>query len=185
MPLKDVKCRACGKVFQADDKLSRAFCLYCGTENYLNPQISHEEVTPYDLAEDPTTRREQLQRLAVGDGPDAALARDRLLFWAARFERVSRREERYGDKFLELITVILFYSQNYPSAHTMKRARRDVEKFFERPDFPPGAGGTPPARASRCCLSSTTPPKSTCDPAATTSTMVRACSKSSSSRRAK
>lgn len=135
MPLKDVKCRNCGKTFQADDQLSRAFCLYCGTENYLNPLVAHEEVTPFDLATDPVTRREQLQRLAAGDGPDADVARDRLLFWPARFHRVSRKEERYGDKFLELITVILFYSQNYPGTRSMKRARKDIEAFFARPAF--------------------------------------------------
>ncbi len=133
MSIKNVKCRACGKVFQADDQLNRAFCMYCGTENHLVPLTGSG--SPYDLAEDPITRREQLQHLAAGDGPDAAMARDRLLFWPARFFKVSRREERYGDKFLELITTVLFYSHNYPGTRNMKRARKDVERFFARPEL--------------------------------------------------
>lgn len=131
MPQKDVKCRTCGKVFQADDQLSRAFCLYCGAENHLVPK-SAEDVTPFDLSTDPATRLGQLERLAA-EGPDANVARDRLLFFPARFECVSRKEERYGDKFIELIATILFYSQNYPGRHAMKRARKDVDRFFGRP----------------------------------------------------
>ncbi len=133
MPLKDVKCRKCAKTFQADDELGRVFCLYCGTENEISRNSDTESYL--DLPENPVSRREQLERLSAGDSPEKVIARDRLILWSARFFRISRKEERYGDKFLELITSILFFSQNYGSPRLYKRARKDYERFFARPEF--------------------------------------------------
>lgn len=131
---RSIVCRSCNQTFQADANLSRAFCLYCGAENNIEPQSSANiESNPLNLSTDPATRREQLMQMIAANGGTAALARDRLLFWGARFESIGRRAERYGDKFIEFISLLIFYSQNYSSRSAMKRARKDRDRFFNRP----------------------------------------------------
>lgn len=134
MSKRSVVCRSCGQLFEVDSGLSRAFCLYCGSENTvptLNAAAS--AVEPLALSADPAARRTQLEQLAAAGGESAAVARDRLLFWNARFEPIGRHELRYGDKFMEFIATLTFYSQNYPSKGAMKRARKDRDKFLSRP----------------------------------------------------
>jgi hypothetical protein len=133
VPKQTVVCRSCGKAFQVDGDLARAFCLYCGAENKFNPPtILGLDVDLMNLPTDPAERRDSLLRLIAADGESAALARDRYLFWAARFEPIGRQAKRYGDKFIEFISLILFYSQNYPSRSAMKRARKDRDRFLGR-----------------------------------------------------
>ncbi|NLC84289.1 MAG: hypothetical protein GX749_04335 [Ruminococcaceae bacterium] len=133
MSIKDVKCRNCSKTFQADDEFGRVFCTYCGTENMIIRENTSDSIT--NLPEDPLTRRELLERLAASDSQEKSIIRDRLLFWAARYVKLSRKEERYGDKFLELITTLLFFSHNYGSPRLFKRARKDYDRFFNTPEF--------------------------------------------------
>ena len=133
MPKQSLVCRACGKTFEADDSLSHAFCVYCGQENALSPRNGEPSADLWKLPTDPAARRAQLEQVAESGSAQAGLARDRLLFWFARFDPVGHREARYGDKFIEFISILIFYSRNYPSRSAMKRARKDRDKFLSRP----------------------------------------------------
>lgn len=134
MAKRSILCKSCGQSFEVDSKLSRAFCLYCGAENSVPAQTAPSAaVDLLKLSTDPATRKAQLEQLTASSDASAATARDRLLFWAARFERVGRHENRYGDKFVEFISTLIFYSQNYPSRGAMKRARKDRDRFLARP----------------------------------------------------
>lgn len=134
MGKKSIVCRSCGQMFEADSALTRAFCLYCGAENDITSNQSPWSVDSLSaLPAEPATRRALLEQLAAAGGADAAAARERLLFWPARYEAVDRHATRYGDKFIEFISILLFYSQNYPSRGSQKRARKERDKFLARP----------------------------------------------------
>lgn len=134
MVKKSIACRSCGQIFEADSALSRAYCLYCGAENEVpGDRAAWSSSGLSALPADPITRRALLEQMAAVGGEDAAAARDRLLFWPARYEAVDRHATRYGDKFIEFISILLFYSQNYPSRGSQKRARKERDKFLARP----------------------------------------------------
>lgn len=134
MAKKTVVCQTCRKAFEADEGLAKAFCLYCGAENRLMADGSVvRDVDLSDLPTDPIERRTFLERLVASGGPEAAQAHDRLLFWPARFEAVDRRATRFGDKFVELLTIMSYFSANYPSRGAMKRAVKERDKILARP----------------------------------------------------
>ncbi len=127
-------CQSCRKAFDADDTLERAFCVYCGAENHLMPKsASDSSVSLSALPTDPQLRKKLLEQLAGSSGPEAFEARDRLLFWPARFEAVDRHATRYGDKFVELLTILTYFSANYPSRGSQKRAVKERDRIFSRP----------------------------------------------------
>lgn len=134
MGKKSIVCRSCGQMFEADSALTRAFCLYCGAENEIPKERTAWPADGWStLPADPVTRRALLEQMVAAGGEDAAAARERLLFWPARYEAVDRHATRYGDKFIEFISILLFYSQNYPSRGSQKRARKERDKFLSRP----------------------------------------------------
>jgi len=134
MGKKSMVCRSCGQMFEAESALTRAFCLYCGAENEVpKDQAAWSSSGLSALPADPLSRRALLEQMVAAGGEDAASARERLLFWPARYEAVDRHATRYGDKFIEFISILLFYSQNYPSRGSQKRARKERDKFLSRP----------------------------------------------------
>ncbi len=106
----EITCAGCGKKFQADEAVERAFCIYCGHANAVT------------VIDEQTSNPEQQQYLAW----KKAIEEVRFKIW-------NKKTGEKGDTFIGFWTMLIFHGRNSKGFFSIKRASKEANKFWQQP----------------------------------------------------
>ncbi len=106
----EVTCAGCGKPFQADETVERAFCIYCGHANVIAP--------PAEMKAGPEQQQYLEWKQAIED---------------VRFKVWNKKTGEKGDTFIGYWTMLIFHGRNSKGFFGVKRASKEANKFWLQP----------------------------------------------------
>jgi predicted nucleic acid-binding Zn-ribbon protein len=110
--MRDITCSNCGRVFQADESVQRAYCVYCGQVNELN--ISAAD----DGASTPESKQYQDWKDRIEQ---------------IRFQVWNKKTGEKGDTFIGFWSMLMFHGRNSRGFFGLKRAAKEANRFWQKP----------------------------------------------------
>ena len=107
----EIKCAGCGKNFQADEKVERAYCLYCGHANMIGAAVVNDQTV------DPDQERYLEWKKAIEN---------------VRFKIWNKKTGEKGDTFIGFWSMLIFHGRNSRGFFGLKRASREANKFWQQ-----------------------------------------------------
>jgi hypothetical protein len=119
--MRKIICQKCGKTFQIDDDVQKAFCVHCGAAN----ELSGAESGTAGIPADQTVELDAQQQVLLNEC--------RQKFESARFKVFNRKTGEKGDTMIGFWSTLLFHGRNSRGFFSMNRARREADKYWQQP----------------------------------------------------
>lgn len=109
----EMKCAGCGRSFQADESVERAYCIYCGHANEIAAGKIDQEI-------DPAKKRYNEWKNEIEN---------------IRFKVWNKKTGEKGDTFVGFWTMLIFHGRNSKGFFGIRRAIREANRFWQQPEI--------------------------------------------------
>ena len=124
MAERTISCGFCGKTFQVEDGVSKAFCVHCGAETIVGEKTIQEVL---DEIYEPKKRYNYLEEYFEKNPED-----EKANLLADLFEiRYFHRKKETFDGFLRLWFDMVTYARKRDKAKELMNIRNEIKDFFE------------------------------------------------------
>lgn len=124
MAERTISCGFCGKTFQVEDGVSKAFCVHCGAETIVGEKTIQEVL---DEIYEPKKRYNYLEEYLEKNPED-----EKANLLADLFEiRYFHRKKETFDGFLRLWFDMVTYARKRDKAKELMNIRNEIKGFFE------------------------------------------------------